>query len=751
MRKYSLNLTTFSKYLFSYVVILLIPLLAMSVFSYNYFIRVFKDEVVNGNLGMITQVKNSIDQQLIGLKKIPGQIYNNYNLLPSTLGRSNYHSIQAVEDLKKYNTGNYLVNELFFYVRGEDILYSSVSTYSLPIFINAIYAYKDWNYNEFYEDINVLKKPVFRPGENVLVNKNTSARFVTYMYPVPVNSDNPYGTVIFLINEERIKSVISNVLKDNETNVFIVDEKNNLITSLTEHEHLNIGEFLDNTGSKTVKVNGVEYFISSVKSKDTGWIYAAFEPSDKALKKVFDMRMKIFYGIAAIVLIGSAVIYFLVHMNYYPIKKLKSFTEQKTGNPLDTCNEIEGVRLAINHITAASKTLQQKVDNNREAVKEYLLQNLLKGTFKDLPAFYEKARDIGIMFTKPYHRAAVIYLQNPMGIDKHLFIRELEGLFPGTIDAYSKDHMDDSKIVFILSMDTMSNSDLASHFSHMFKEMKEKWKLDITLGIGNRYQDIFLIGKSYIEASTSIDYKFIKGHNNIIFFDEISFEASNIECYPRKELNELELSVVRGDIDGIAQTIENLIGIIKENNVTLFIARCLCFDIINTIIKTMYEINKEDTFLAKDYPDAIGLSEFETVEELAHILQKICFDMCEYIQENNMNHSRDLLNEIIVHIQTHCMDCNFSIQSMAENFHMSLSNISHYFKDRTGKTISDYINYFRIEKSKEILKNSDQTLDNIIASIGYYNVSSFIRKFKQQVGTTPGKYRKLYSNEPSSE
>ena len=48
-----------------------------------------------------------------------------------------------------------------------------------------------------------------------------------------------------------------------------------------------------------------------------------------------------------------------------------------------------------------------------------------------------------------------------------------------------------------------------------------------------------------------------------------------------------------------------------------------------------------------------------------------------------------------------------------------------------------------MEKAKKLLADHKLTLKDISQQVGYYNVSSFIRRFKQLNGITPGDYRKL--------
>jgi AraC-like DNA-binding protein len=74
-----------------------------------------------------------------------------------------------------------------------------------------------------------------------------------------------------------------------------------------------------------------------------------------------------------------------------------------------------------------------------------------------------------------------------------------------------------------------------------------------------------------------------------------------------------------------------------------------------------------------------------------------------------------------------------------------------YFKEMTGKTMHVFVDELRLEKAINLLKQTDIPLKIISREIGYYNYSSFIRKFKDFYNCTPGAYRKNYilAQEPS--
>lgn len=64
------------------------------------------------------------------------------------------------------------------------------------------------------------------------------------------------------------------------------------------------------------------------------------------------------------------------------------------------------------------------------------------------------------------------------------------------------------------------------------------------------------------------------------------------------------------------------------------------------------------------------------------------------------------------------------------------------FKTYTGVSPYEYLTNYRINKAKELLKNTALSINEIVDRIGFSDYNGFIHKFKEVVGITPHKYRK---------
>lgn len=83
---------------------------------------------------------------------------------------------------------------------------------------------------------------------------------------------------------------------------------------------------------------------------------------------------------------------------------------------------------------------------------------------------------------------------------------------------------------------------------------------------------------------------------------------------------------------------------------------------------------------------------------------------------------------------------DISLKRISENLHLNPSYISQLVKNETGATYTQYVTELRMEKAKELLKTTKLSLSEISEAVGFNDYFYFIKKFKREVGVTPGKF-----------
>jgi two-component system response regulator YesN len=82
-----------------------------------------------------------------------------------------------------------------------------------------------------------------------------------------------------------------------------------------------------------------------------------------------------------------------------------------------------------------------------------------------------------------------------------------------------------------------------------------------------------------------------------------------------------------------------------------------------------------------------------------------------------------------------------SLEEVAEHLHLNASYFSRLFKKEMGLTFIEHVTQMKMERAKEMLEQTPQTVGMICEQLGYDNQSYFIKTFKAHTGVTPIEYR----------
>jgi AraC-like DNA-binding protein len=82
------------------------------------------------------------------------------------------------------------------------------------------------------------------------------------------------------------------------------------------------------------------------------------------------------------------------------------------------------------------------------------------------------------------------------------------------------------------------------------------------------------------------------------------------------------------------------------------------------------------------------------------------------------------------------------VTQLAAAVNLSESRAAHLFKEAVGISLHKYITNLKISNSKELLQNTDMSIFEISAMVGYDDPLYFSRLFKAACGISPRNYRK---------
>ncbi|MBW8183317.1 AraC family transcriptional regulator [Shewanella nanhaiensis] len=101
----------------------------------------------------------------------------------------------------------------------------------------------------------------------------------------------------------------------------------------------------------------------------------------------------------------------------------------------------------------------------------------------------------------------------------------------------------------------------------------------------------------------------------------------------------------------------------------------------------------------------------------------------------------DKLDRVIEYIYGN-FDRGLYADELAAIAHMSTNHFHRFFKKRTERTLTEFINQLRIGKACKLLINSNHPISVISDQCGFNNISNFNRQFLSIKGSTPSRFRK---------
>ena len=105
----------------------------------------------------------------------------------------------------------------------------------------------------------------------------------------------------------------------------------------------------------------------------------------------------------------------------------------------------------------------------------------------------------------------------------------------------------------------------------------------------------------------------------------------------------------------------------------------------------------------------------------------------------------DQVMEICDYIRLHLQE-ELSTDFLANEFHISKTQLYNLFKEVLGMTAIDFLTECRISYAKDYLLNTDYPVELIGDMSGYHTLSAFSRSFKLFTGLSPQQYRKYYQS-----
>ncbi|MCD7817745.1 MAG: AraC family transcriptional regulator [Lachnospiraceae bacterium] len=258
------------------------------------------------------------------------------------------------------------------------------------------------------------------------------------------------------------------------------------------------------------------------------------------------------------------------------------------------------------------------------------------------------------------------------------------------------------------------------------------------------------LGQSY-EAETDITFSYrqslfgaffarkeLNEENALLRYEDVS-QYNTILWYPTVLEEKLITSVKQGDTPAIRALFsqireENL----KKRHLSDSAVRLLTSNLMSTLLKANSYVSMDE----KMSRIIQNVNKITDLSEALNLLQSYYEEMSEEINRSKNDMDEAFRAEIMTYMLENYSDPQMSIGNAAAHFHLSESYFSTFFKKLTGETFSGCLERLRVERSRQLLKETDYSVDQIAQMVGYSNGGTFRRAFRRLTGMSPTEWRK---------
>jgi len=754
--------SVYLKLLFSFFFIFLLPIVIGFLF-FNRIETIMVHDANQTNTVMLEQMKEVLDKRFEEVEQFSLKISLHPKLewLMEDLEPGNYKYIDFKKEIARLQTVGTLISDYFVYFDSVNVILTPTMKTNSEIFFKNIHPNRHMTFEEIQDSLRNYHLNDYYPYEEKITSTKQKNR-ILFMQSLPEgNRTNIKGTLGIFIDDQQIRALLNKMKWANSAAIYIFDENKNAIiyTNGGDQKYTQLKKLLSNeeNGFSIHKINGEETIISQTVSERNDWSYVSVVPKDVVLSKVNQMKITAFFLVLIWLLIGLPASYYLANRNYKPIQDVVKTIIRVNKQARGGLNEIDFIKNAFVHALNEQKQLSHIVTTQAPVMKADFLTRIVKGNIGIHSISNRDLEMIGIQFEFDYYSVLVIQVDDYRQFTEGKHSESDWALLQFIIANISEEklhgkvytlELERDKLLLLVNHENASEQtkkDLISFITDLKDILVAKFNIIITISVSEIHEGMKEIPECYGEAVIALDYRFIKGQNSIILYEEIR-DATVVDYdyhYPMETEIQLFNFAKSGDFENVEKTLNQIFKInIHSKQTTPEIAKCLSYDLLCTLFKllSVLHTNEREKFLNVKDPFNIT-STCSTVNEFQEIVTGLYREYCEKVNENQTDQAERLYNRIREYIEENYHDCMFSLKGMADYFDMNSSYLSSFFKKHSGQNLTDYITQIRVNESKKMLMTTKLTISEIAQKVGYANSVGLIRVFKKLEGIPPGKYR----------
>lgn len=723
--------------------IMLVPIAATGLVFQGCFRDVLRQHAMAENSNKLKGLKENMEENFRLLDQIALKIALSSQLPPYAIQKD---ALGAIAELAPFSGLTTYIDKIVVYYGDENYLLSSSGMYSTKSFLGG------------YVEGDALYEAITGASAAMLYNADEFGRYrrwehLVYIVPLSLWAQHREGACVFLLRTDALQKMMHTSLSAPSDRMLIYDSRGKLVLCSHSEDYAcfsaDVG-FFDEERHEMVCC-GTEYICGKTNS-NRGYTYVWLGDKRLLFRDVNRITMIFMLLVSFTLVTDIAFVLFTMHKGYKPIESLLELLRASGSGHSDweDSDELTTIRAAFERAYDANSEMRRSLQNNLPALREYFALNAIQGSFHSREVFDDVCRGVDLSFQYPYFLVCCIYTGKSMAfgeISPAAFSALMARSLPDGMQGVFHSCIEEGYSYGLLCVPSPDDGRLRAQMAAFAEALTSQVSCALLVSYGPASEEIGEVGRSSLLARTAMDYRFILGGQAVISPADIDACSEKKGAYPRAEIAAFEQSLSQWAADDIFPALEGVMKMMREGAFSLQQAKCVCYDIVSIFVKNVEKLNMSEAVEESRYFDLFSIAEFSTPDELIETIRLLGSHIAEFTQTKLAEQQMRVSSKYIDYLYENIGNYQFSTERMAEHFGITPQYLRRQFRKETGQPVVEYFNVIRLERAKELLITTQQDVAEIVAQIGYIDVSSFIRKFKARFGVTPGKFREMHQRE----
>lgn len=490
-------------------------------------------------------------------------------------------------------------------------------------------------------------------------------------------------------------------------------------------------------GIKKQIIDGEQYILLRQASSTGIMTYIEVVPEHEFYSDWFILGKKLMLIVAFVGCFAILLSLIMGYMTFRPVHKAYRLVTGKTDKSSYAVDELGAIVETFNRTKENILELEDRQEINRGLLRHQFTLGLINNTIKT-------SQEI-----ETYRTSLMMTLNRPLWLS--LFLMPTDESSPETTDALLRalDGWQCNEAEFLYAecqwekgigivMNFGTTNEMQAQAGDLTRKLAD-WLLRAQCGP-------FLLGSGSVETSpTSVGTSFYRAmltvhqaHNEGILGVAMWQAQTSTVSHLTLDTALLAEGITYGNNEVAQAAFKELMLRVRNSHEAKPLIYLMCSNILNTI--TLYSQKQNlplDKALLCRAAEFRNLNEFE--ENTASLIAMHCVESGKMRAQSSMQ----TRSHIIAFIAENYKRNDLSLKMLSDEMGMSMSKINILLKDKLGCSFVQYVSLLRLNEAKRLLRESNESIQNIVQNIGYIDVSSFMRKFKQVEGVSPGQYRTM--------